>query len=107
MPFFAAHSPSGAVTCGSVIDTRVMYGDRVVMTEVTISPEGVSTSISETTGPSMTSLTLPRNWLRTLMAVMLMVGFSWNEKNEIEGVAVRARVRSDRPAQVARRPGVR
>ena len=37
-----------------------------------INPEGVSTSISETTGPSTISLTLPRNWLRTLMAVMVM-----------------------------------
>ena len=46
--------------------------ERVVMTEVTIRPEGVSTSISETTGPSMISFTFPLNWLRTLMAEMLM-----------------------------------
>src|SRR5206468_2851961 len=46
--------------------------ERVVITEVTRRPCGVSTSTSETTGPSMISRTLPRNWLRTLMAVMLM-----------------------------------
>src|SRR5574343_282431 len=43
--------------------------ERVVMTEVTM-PQGVSTSISETTSPRMISLTLPLNWLRTLMAWM-------------------------------------
>jgi len=41
--------------------------ERVVMTEVTM-PQGVSTSISETTSPRMISRTLPLNWLRTLMA---------------------------------------
>jgi tripartite-type tricarboxylate transporter receptor subunit TctC len=43
--------------------------ERVVITEVTM-PQGVSTSISDTTSPRMISLTLPRNWLRTLMAWM-------------------------------------
>jgi hypothetical protein len=33
-PFFAAQVPSGALICGSVIDVRAMYGERVVMTDV-------------------------------------------------------------------------
>ena len=41
--------------------------ERVVMTEVTM-PQGVSTSTYETTSPRMISLTLPLNWLRTLIA---------------------------------------
>ncbi len=34
MPFFAAHCAIGCVSCGSVCDTRTMYGERVVMTDV-------------------------------------------------------------------------
>ena len=34
MPFFAAHCAIGCVSCGSVCETRTMYGERVVMTEV-------------------------------------------------------------------------
>ena len=34
MPFLAAHVPIGALICGSVIDTRAMYGDLVVITDV-------------------------------------------------------------------------
>ena len=34
MPFFAAHCAIGCVSCGSVCDTRTMYGERVVITEV-------------------------------------------------------------------------
>src|SRR6478672_11572672 len=55
--------------------------ERVVMTEVTM-PHGVSTSTSETTEPRMISRTLPLNWLRTLMAWMDMVKFSWVKKTD-------------------------
>src|SRR2546425_437026 len=34
MPFFAAHCAIGCVSCGSVCETRAIYGERVVMTEV-------------------------------------------------------------------------
>ena len=34
MPFFAAHCAIGCVSCGSVCETRTMYGERVVMTDV-------------------------------------------------------------------------
>jgi len=34
MPFFAAHSPSGAATCGSVKENRATYGDLLVMIDV-------------------------------------------------------------------------
>src|SRR5512140_785344 len=34
MPFLIAQVARGAVTCGKVIDTRAMYGERVVMIEV-------------------------------------------------------------------------
>ena len=34
MPFFAAHCAIGCVSCGSVCETRTIYGERVVMTEV-------------------------------------------------------------------------
>src|SRR5690606_23599390 len=46
--------------------------ERVVMTEVTM-PAAVCTSISDSTSPSMISLMVPLNWLRTLMALMVMV----------------------------------
>ena len=34
MPFFAAQLAIGAVICGSVCDTRITYGDLVVMADV-------------------------------------------------------------------------
>ena len=34
MPFFADHCAIGCVICGSVIDTRTIYGDLVVMIDV-------------------------------------------------------------------------
>ena len=34
MPFFDAHCAIGWVSCGSVCDSRTMYGERVVMTDV-------------------------------------------------------------------------
>src|SRR5438874_5727351 len=34
MPFFAAHCAIGCVSCGNVCDTRTIYGERVVMTDV-------------------------------------------------------------------------
>ena len=55
------------VSCSSLTE-------RVVITDVTTRPPAVWTSTSDTTGPSMISLIVPRNWLRTLMAVMLMRG---------------------------------
>src|SRR5262249_21555229 len=65
--------------------------ERVVMTDVTSRPCGVSTSTSETTGPSTISRTLPRNWLRTLMAVMLM-GASSKACCEASKVAAHPRI---------------
>src|SRR5476649_865062 len=47
------------------------FTERVVITEVTI-PEAVCTSISESTSPVTISLMVPLNWLRTLMALMVM-----------------------------------
>ena len=46
--------------------------ERVVITEVTM-PDAVCTSISDSTSPSTISLMWPLNWLRTLMALMVMV----------------------------------
>ena len=55
---------------GSVdIDTGV---EGVVITEVTM-PAAVCTSISDSTSPITISLMAPLNWLRTLMALMVMV----------------------------------
>ena len=34
MPFFAAHCAIGCVSCGNVCETRTMYGERVVITDV-------------------------------------------------------------------------
>ena len=34
MPFLAAHCAIGCVSCGSVCETRTIYGERVVMTDV-------------------------------------------------------------------------
>src|SRR4029453_3331608 len=34
MPFLAAHCAIGCVFCGNVCETRTMYGERVVITEV-------------------------------------------------------------------------
>ncbi|MDT4877445.1 hypothetical protein FQZ97_1129630 [compost metagenome] len=50
------------------------------MTEVTM-PAAVCTSISESTSPSTISLMVPLNWLRTLMALMVMV-FLLGDANE-------------------------
>ncbi|CAI8749055.1 hypothetical protein EMIT0215P_140037 [Pseudomonas serboccidentalis] len=46
--------------------------ERVVITEVTI-PEAVCTSISDSTSPRTISLIEPLNWLRTLMALIVMI----------------------------------
>src|SRR5690606_10228724 len=46
--------------------------ERVVITEV-ITPDAVCASISDNTSPSTISLMVPLNWLRTLMALMVMV----------------------------------
>src|SRR5690606_2332914 len=53
-------------TCNSSSRT-----ERVVITEVTM-PAAVCTSISDRTSPMTISLIEPLNWLRTLMALMVM-----------------------------------
>src|SRR5690606_7419574 len=55
--------------------------ERVVITEVTI-PDAVCTSISDSTSPSTISLMVPLNWLRTLMALIVMV-FSLRRTSEL------------------------
>ena len=50
MPFFSAHSAIGALTCGIVIDTRAMYGERVVIAEVAALLMIIGTLASVTTG---------------------------------------------------------
>ncbi|CAI8913954.1 hypothetical protein EMIT0P2_40149 [Pseudomonas sp. IT-P2] len=46
--------------------------ERVVITDVTM-PEAVCTSISDSTSPRTISLIAPLNWLRTLMALIVMI----------------------------------
>src|SRR5450830_79694 len=48
--------------------------ERVVITDVTM-PDAVCTSISESTSPSTISLMVPLNWLRTLIALIVMSFF--------------------------------
>lgn len=49
--------------------------ERVVITAVTM-PEGVWMSTSDTTSPNTISLTHPLNWLRALMALIVMAYFT-------------------------------
>lgn len=53
------------------ITSSSSFTERVVITEVTM-PEAVCTSISDSTSPSTISLMVPLNWLRTLMALIVM-----------------------------------
>ena len=48
------------------------FTERVVITEVTM-PDAVCTSISDSTSPSTISLIEPLNWLRTLMALIVLM----------------------------------
>ncbi len=50
MPSFSAHCAIGALTCGMVIETRAMYGERVVMAEVAALTTIIGTFASVTTG---------------------------------------------------------
>ena len=93
--FFGASSGRGGLgwyifqNRNELLTERDSLTDRVVMTEVTIRPDGVITSTSDTTGPSTISLIVARNWLRTLMAVMVMTTrFGDAENSSLGPVAV-------------------
>ncbi len=56
MPFFSAHCAIGALICGIVIDTRVMYGDFVVIDDVAAFEMIIGTLASVTTGATAIAL---------------------------------------------------
>src|SRR5258706_13268242 len=56
MLLFAAHWAIGIVTCGSVIDTRAMYGDLLTMIEVAAFMMIVGILASVTTGAAARAL---------------------------------------------------
>ena len=56
MPFASAHCAIGALTCGIVIDTRVTYGDLVVIDDVAALEMTIGTFASVTTGATAIAL---------------------------------------------------
>src|SRR5262245_15266473 len=75
MRFFAAHSAIGAVTCGSVNDTRTMYGDLVVMIDVAAFITIIGTLASVATGATASALGVSANPARN--CTLSRVTSSW------------------------------